>query len=240
MKTIGVIAEYNPFHLGHLYQIQKIRELYPDSVIIAIVSTNFTERGEISLLNKWDKAKICLEYGIDLVVELPTLYAIQSADIFAYGALKILNSFHIDTLVFGTESDNVRELWELANTQINNQEYDLLVKNYLNEGINYPTATSKALFRLTNIKIDKPNDLLALSYIKEIIKNNYAITPVSIKRTNDYHGTENKVTYKKFNMRSTKPCACMYAVRMLIVRISSKLTGRDFRPRFIHHRHMRG
>ena len=190
MKTIGIIAEYNPFHLGHIYQINKVKEMYPDSTIIAIISTNFTERGEISILNKWDKAKICLECGIDLVIELPTLYAIQSADIFAFGALKILNSLHIDTLIFGTECDDIENLIKLAHIQINNKEYNKLVQDYLDKGINYPTATSKALADLSNIKIDKPNDLLALSYIKEIIKNNYPITPISIKRTNDYHGKE--------------------------------------------------
>ena len=77
MKVIGIIAEYNPFHLGHLYQINKIKELYKDSIIIAIISTNFTQRGDISVLNKWDKTKICLEHNIDLVIELPTLYATQ-------------------------------------------------------------------------------------------------------------------------------------------------------------------
>ena len=187
MKKIGIIAEYNPFHLGHLYQINKIKEKYPDSLIIAIISTNFTQRGEISILNKWDKTKICLEYGIDLVVELPTLYATQSADIFAYAGVNILNNLGIDTLVFGTESDNIDNLVKLANTQLYDKKYNELVKKYLSLGINYPTAEAKALEIITNIKIDKPNDLLALSYIKEIIKNNYNITPISIKRTNDYH-----------------------------------------------------
>lgn len=186
-KIIGIIAEYNPFHLGHRYQINKIKELYPDSLIIAIISTSFTERGDISLLNKWNKTTICLKERIDLVIELPTLYATQSADIFAYGALSILNKFKIDTLVFGSETNNIDLLIELAKTQINNPKYPELVKNYLSLGLNYPTAMSKALKELTNIKIDKPNDLLALSYIKEIIKNNYPITPISIKRTNDYH-----------------------------------------------------
>ena len=190
MNIVGIIAEYNPFHNGHLYQINKVKEMYPNSLIIAIISTNYTERGEFSLLNKWDKTKICLEMDIDLVIELPTLYAIQSADIFASNTLKLLNSLKIDTLVFGSESDNIKELTTLANIQLNNNDYDILVKKYLEEGINYPTALSKALYELTNIKIDKPNDLLALSYVKEIIKNNYHITPVSIKRTNDYHGKE--------------------------------------------------
>lgn len=192
MNIIGIIAEYNPFHLGHLYQIKKIKEMYKDSTIIAIISTNFTQRGDISIINKWNKTKICLENEIDLVLELPTLYATQSSDIFAYGALKILNEFKIDTLIFGSETDNIETLYNLATIQLNNKKYDTLVQSYLKEGINYPTAMSKALKELTNITIDKPNDLLGLSYIKEIIKNKYNITPISIKRTNDYH--ENKIT----------------------------------------------
>lgn len=190
MKIIGIIAEYNPFHLGHLYQINKIKEIYPDSIIIAIISTNFTQRGDISIINKWNKTKICLDNNIDIVLELPYTYATQSADIFANGALKILNSMNIDTLVFGTEKDNINELIELAKIQIDNKEYDNIVKNYLSKGLNYPTAMSKALENISNIKIDKPNDLLALSYIKEIIKNNYKITPISIKRTIDYHSSD--------------------------------------------------
>ena len=188
MKIIGLIAEYNPFHNGHLYQINKIKELYPDSLIIAVISTNFTERGDISIINKWDKTKICLEYGIDLVIELPTLYATQSADMFSYGAIKILNSLGIDTLVFGTESDNIDDLVLMANTALNDKRYDKLVKKYLDTGVNYPTAKSKALYDITGKDISKPNDILALAYIKEIIKNKYAITPISIKRTNEYHG----------------------------------------------------
>ena len=188
MRIIGVVAEYNPFHLGHLYQINKIKELYPDSLIIVIISTCFTQRGDISIINKWDKTKICLEHGIDLVVELPTLYATQSADIFAHGAIEILNELGVDTLVFGSESNDVSSFIDLANIQLNNKEYDLLVKEYLSRGMNYPTAMSRALKDIANKKVNEPNDLLALSYIKKIIKNNYNISPISIKRTNNYHG----------------------------------------------------
>ena len=102
MKIIGIVAEYNPFHNGHKYQIDKIKEKYKDSLIIICMSSTFTQRGNLSILNKWDKTKICLEYNIDLVIELPTLYGTQSADMFAYAAINILNSLHIDTLVFGT------------------------------------------------------------------------------------------------------------------------------------------
>ena len=187
MKIIGIIAEYNPFHLGHLYQINKVKEMYPDSIIIAIISTHFTQRGDISIINKWDKTKICLEHNIDIVVELPTLYATQSSDIFAASALKLLNEMKVNTLVFGSESDDIDTLYKLADTQLNNPKYNELVKKYLSDGINYPTAMSKALKTILNITIEKPNDLLGLSYVKEIIKNNYKIKPITIKRSNDYH-----------------------------------------------------
>ncbi len=191
MKVIGLIAEYNPFHLGHLYQIKKIKEIFPNSLIIAIISTNFTQRGDISIINKWEKTEISLNYGIDLVLELPTLYATQSADIFAYGAINILSKFKIDTLVFGSECGDTEKLKKLAEIQLNNSRYQPLVKKYLDTGLNYPTAMNKALTELGGINIESPNDLLGLSYIKEIIKNNYKITPLAIKRTNDYH--ENKI-----------------------------------------------
>lgn len=189
MNVIGIVCEYNPFHLGHAYQLNKIKEMFHDSIIIVICSTNFTQRGDVSIINKWDKTKIALEYGVDIVVELPFGYATQSSDIFAKGALEILNYLKIDTLVFGSESNNIDSLIELANTQLNNPQYNIIVKKYLDNGFNYPTALSKALLDITNKTIDKPNDLLGLAYVKEILKNNYNIKPISIKRTNDYHGT---------------------------------------------------
>lgn len=188
MRVIGIICEYNPFHLGHLYQIKKIKETIPDSLIICIFNGTFMQRGEVSIINKWDKTRICLEYGIDMVVELPFVFATQSSDIFAHGALKILNNLHVDTLVFGSESNNVEILKTLAMTQINNEAFDNKVHEYLDKGVNYPTALSKTLEVITKYRIKEPNDILAVSYIKEIIKNNYSIEPVAIKRTNDYHG----------------------------------------------------
>lgn len=190
MNTIGVIAEYNPIHLGHIYQIKKIKELYPNSIIIVITNSCFSQRGEINILNKWNKTKLSLDNNIDLVVELPFAYATQSADIFAKGALAILNHLKIDTLVFGSESNDIDKIIKIAKTQLNNKEYDDLVKTYLDKGINYPTALSKALKDFLNYTITEPNDLLALSYVKEILRNNYKIKPVSIKRTTDYHNKE--------------------------------------------------
>lgn len=192
MKTIGLIAEYNPFHNGHKYQIDKIKEKYPDSTIIVVISGCFTERGEISILNKWDKASLALEYGCDLVVELPFIFSTQSSDIFAKGAVEILNSLNIDTLIFGSESNDLEKLTKVACTQLYNETYDLLVKTYLDEGYNYPTSMNKALEDCIHISINEPNDLLGISYIKEVFKQNKKIDIEIIKRTNSYHSKDLK------------------------------------------------
>ena len=85
MDVIGVIAEYNPFHNGHLYHIKEIKRMYPNSIIVAVISTSFLQRGEVSILNKWDKTKICLENNIDIVIELPFVFSRQSAAVLSYG-----------------------------------------------------------------------------------------------------------------------------------------------------------
>lgn len=189
VMTIGIICEYNPFHNGHLYHINKIKKMHPNSTIILVMSGNFTQRGDISIINKWDKTDIALYYGIDLVVELPFKYATQSADTFAYGAINILKQLKVNKLIFGSEENDIDKLINMANIQLS-LEYQSLVKNYLNEGLNYPTATSKAFSKSIGYTIDSPNDLLGLSYIKEIIKQKTNIEPITIKRTNDYHSTK--------------------------------------------------
>ena len=187
MKKIGVIAEYNPFHNGHLYHLNKIKEMYKDSYIILILIGNFTQRGEISVINKWDKTKIALEYGYDLVVELPFLYATQAANYYASGAIKLLNYLKCDYLVFGSETNDIDLFKKLVDITYNNKEYELLVKKYIDKGLNYPTASSYALKDISNTVIDKPNDVLGLEYVRQIKLQNSNIIPVSIKRTNNYH-----------------------------------------------------
>ena len=193
MEIVGIITEYNPFHNGHKYHIDKIKEKYKDSIIIAVTSSSFTQRGDISILNKWEKTKIALNNNIDIVIELPFIYSTQSADIFAKGALKLLNELKINKLIFGSESNDIEKLKNIANLQINNKEFDQEVKKYLNEGNNYPTSLSKAITKFNIENIQNPNDLLGISYIKEIIKNNYNIVPETIKRTNNYHGNNETI-----------------------------------------------
>lgn len=184
MEIIGIICEYNPFHNGHLLHIRKIKELYPNSLIILVLNGYFLERGDISCLTKEDKTTIVLNHDVDLVLELPVIFGTQSADIFANTAINILNFFKVNKIVFGSECNDI-SLLETITDYILNDEYQNNVKMLLKSGINYPTALAKAI--PTTFDFNNPNDLLAISYIKAIKKNNFSIKPITIKRTNDYH-----------------------------------------------------
>lgn len=180
---VGIIAEYNPFHNGHLYHINKVKEMFKDKTIVLVLVGNFLNRGEISIIDKYDKTKLALFYGVDLVVELPFIFAVQSADTYALGAITILNYLKCEYLIFGSETNDIEKLKIIANQE------NLDLSEYLKQGFNYPTSLSKAIMDKTNIKIDTPNDLLGISYIKAINKIKSNIKPITIKRTNNYHDT---------------------------------------------------
>lgn len=202
-KIIGIVVEYNPFHNGHLYQINKIKEKYKDSLIIVCMSSSFTQRADASILNKWDKTKVALENNVDIVIELPYIYSTQSSDIFASKAVQLLNHLKINTLCFGSETENIDDIVNSAKIQLNNNDFDNKVKEYLDLGINYPTALNNALKDLNAKEINTPNDLLAISYIKEILKNNLNIEIFNIKRTNDFHDiTSNDDVISASNIRN--------------------------------------
>ena len=182
METIGIICEYNPFHNGHVYHINKIKEMYPDSIIILCVNGYFGERGDVSILSKEDKTKLALNNGVNIVVELPFVFASNSADTFAEASVKILNYLKVDKIIFGSESNDINKLTLIAKKQLE-EDFSLKIKEEIKKGINYPTALNKAI----SSNIDSPNDLLGISYIKSIIKNKLKIEPICIKRTNDFH-----------------------------------------------------
>ena len=192
MVNVGIIAEYNPFHNGHIYHLKKVKELFPDSYITLVLAGNFTQRGDASVINKWDKTKLALLYNIDLIVELPFNIATSSADIYARGAIEILNKLNCDYLVFGSETSDIDLFYELAKITKSNKVYDEKIKEYMKLGYSYPKASSLSLYDISGKTIDKPNDVLVLEYIKSIISLNSKIKPISIKRTNDYN--EDKIT----------------------------------------------
>lgn len=187
MKSIGIIAEYNPFHNGHLYHINEIKKQEKNAIIVLVITGNYTQRGDVAIIDKWKRTEIAITAGADLVIELPFPFSTQSADYFSYGAITLLEKLKVNKLIFGSESDNVNDLETIASCQLNNDEFDKLVKIYSKMGYNYPTSLSLSIKDLTNKIIKAPNDLLGISYVKTIKKHNYKIIPQTIKRTNDYH-----------------------------------------------------
>lgn len=187
MKIIGIICEYNPFHNGHLYHLKKVKEMYPDSLIILVLNGYFLERGDVSIISKKNKTNLALLHGIDIVLELPFVYGTQSADIFANASITILEELKCDYVIFGSECNDLEKLNKITDYTLNNSDlYNQEVKKYLDEGLNYPTALAKAI----NIDFDfNSNDLLGISYLKSIKLNKYKIKPLTIKRTNDYLDT---------------------------------------------------
>jgi predicted nucleotidyltransferase len=188
--STGIICEYNPFHNGHKYHIEKIKEKYKDDTIILVMSSHFLQRGESSIMDKWKKTEVALLEGVDLVIELPFVFSSQGADIFAKGAIEILDSLNVDRIVFGSETNDIEILKDMASVQIGNSKFNKLVKDYIDEGVNYPTAVSKAIKILTKCETNSPNDLLGICYIKEIMKQKSKIKPECILRTNDFHSKD--------------------------------------------------
>lgn len=190
MESIGIIAEYNPFHNGHLYQIQKIKNSFPNATIIVAMSGNFTQRGDPAILDKWTRAQLAIQNGADLVVEIPYAFVTQSADYFSYAAITLLEKLKVEKLIFGSESNCIEDLIQIAKAQLGEKDFDKLVKIYSKFGYNYPTSLSLALKDLTGKVIKTPNDILGITYIKTILKYQYKIKPVAIQRTNEYHCKE--------------------------------------------------
>ena len=117
MDAVGIICEYNPFHNGHLYHINEVKKMYPNSILVLILNGYFLERGDVSLESKEEKTRLALKYGVDLVVEHPFVFASSSADIFAESAIEILNNLKVKHIVFGSESNDTNKLTRLAKEQ---------------------------------------------------------------------------------------------------------------------------
>lgn len=189
-NVLAVIAEYNPFHNGHLYQFQKAKKDTDSKYSIAILGGNFTQRGSTSIIDKWSKAQMALDNGFDLVVELPLLYSISSAENFAEGAIKLLDSMKIvDFLSFGTETNNLEILDRIATILYEEPKaFKSLLSIELRKGVSFPKARSNALMMyLKDIKkyaniLSSPNNILAIEYLKALKKYKSIIKPYSIQR----------------------------------------------------------
>ena len=198
---LGIVSEYNPFHNGHLHHLQKSKELTKTDFSVVVMSGNFVQRGDTSLVNKWVKTEMALEAGVDLVIELPTVYAISSAENFADGAVKILNSLGVvDFISFGSEIGEIAPLNDVANILYQEpKEFSSLRTAQLKSGLSYPRAREIALSQFFgNSKryseiLNNPNNILGIEYLKSLKKHRSHITPLTIKRDySDYNSKQVK------------------------------------------------
>ena len=183
MKTIGIICEYNPFHNGHAHQLHTLASKCPDALRICIMSGSFVQRGEPALFSKFDRARWAILGGADVVIELPTLYSLGSAQLFGTGAIRMVKALSIDTLSFGSETTNLNTLIGIAK-RMDCESTQNELRNYLNEGMSYGTAFRKAL---GSEMLSTPNALLGLEYIRAGLKYHPDLAYIPIQRTSDHH-----------------------------------------------------
>lgn len=189
-NVLAIIGEYNPFHNGHLYHLNESKAKVGATYTIAIMSGNFVQRGNASIVDKWTKTKMALLNGIDLVIELPCIYSISSAENFAMGAIKILNSLKIiDRISFGVEAEDIEVLKKFADILTDEPaEFKSLLSHELSKGVSFPKARENALLMyLNDIRkyanvLSSPNNILAIEYLKAMNITNSSITPVAVKR----------------------------------------------------------
>ncbi|MBN4083533.1 nucleotidyltransferase [Mycoplasma sp. CSL10137] len=195
-RKVGIVVEYNPFHNGHIYQLEWIKNKFPNSRIYVAISHKFSQRGEFICTSYWKRRKIAKKYGVSKFIKLDVNISSQAAHIFAQKSIEKLYKKGIDTLVFGSETSDINVFKKIAETINNNKDkYNYLVKKYLKQGGNsFPRASNLALNELSGANISMPNDILGLEYVKTIINNNYKIEPYCHTRTIEFHSnnTNNK------------------------------------------------
>lgn len=201
---LGIVSEYNPFHNGHLRHLQQSKKLTNTAFSVAVMSGNFVQRGDTSLVDKWAKTEMALQAGVDLVIELPTIYALSSAENFADGAVKILNSLGVvDYISFGSEIGEIGPLDDVANILYKEpKEFSSLITTQLKSGLSYPRAREIALQQFFgNSKkysevLNNPNNILGVEYLKSLKRRKSNIVPITIKRDySDYNSQTIKNGY---------------------------------------------
>ena len=216
-NVLGIICEYNPFHNGHLYHLNEAKKVTNSDYSVAIISGNFAQRGEPSIVSKWAKTEMALKCGVDLVLELPVIYSISSAENFAYGATKILDSLDIvDYLAFGSECGDITILDDIVQVLIEEPKaYRTLLSHELSTGVSYPKAREKALLmylanmrRFANV-LSSPNNILGIEYLKALKKQNSIIQPVTIKRQESDHNNNMFTSSSRFASGSAIRSACL-------------------------------
>lgn len=197
MIAIGIVAEYNPFHTGHLLQINTLKNNYPNAIIIAIMSGSFVQRGEPALLDKFKRARMAISAGCDVVFELPSYFAMSNAEQFAAGAIREMSLLNINYCSFGAENADLGILKEIAQVFIDDK-FSIKIKKILKDGVSYPTAMQLALDEY-NPNLGKflnyANNLLGIEYIKASLKYNLNMEFIPIKRNSNHRENEKLEKY---------------------------------------------
>lgn len=205
MNITGIIAEYNPLHNGHIYHLVETKKICSSDGIVCIMSGNFVQRGEPALIDKWNRAKSAILSGIDLVIELPCIYSLSSAEFFAFGAVSLLNSLGIvNSLCFGSESGNIENIECIANI-LNREpeEYKNYLKYNLSRGLSFPKSRMEAVKKfmiknshsfLDESEMKYSNNVLGIEYCKSLKKLNSAIKPYTVKRKGNLY-TDTNLSY---------------------------------------------
>ncbi|GAA0365493.1 nucleotidyltransferase [Alkalibacterium iburiense] len=195
MKACGIVAEYNPFHNGHLYQLKKAKEQSGADVMVAAMSGNFLQRGEPALLDKWSRASTALENGVDIVVEIPVAFSVQPADYFSMGAITILNALMCDTLSFGSESGKGEDFLQAAQLYIENEDViNHHFQSQQRQEYTYArnlTGVLESLFPEFPIDLSQPNNVLGFTYAKEIISQKSKLSIVTVPRKESHYHEQN-------------------------------------------------
>lgn len=204
MEITGIVAEYNPFHNGHLYQIQETKKSLSSDAIIAVMSGNFSQRGEATITHKYNRTQMALSNGVDLVLELPVVAATASAEHFAYGSIRLLWQTGIVTsLSFGSECGKLTQLMPIADALIVEKEtINVSIQHYLKKGLSYPKAREQSLIDFFSLPtsaslsgsidvLKSPNNILGIEYLKALRQFNAAIKPYTIKREGAHYHAPN-------------------------------------------------
>ena len=197
-NVLGIVAEYNPFHNGHLYHLNESKKITNADYTVCVMSGNFMQRGDAAIMDKWSRTQMALKSGVDLVIELPLVYSISSAENFAYGSMNILDKLGIVNYVsFGSEVGDLEILNSIAEILCNEpKEYVSLLNHELAKGVSYPKAREKALLMyLNDIRkyanvLSNPNNILGIEYLKALKNLKSNLEPITVKRKNaDYNST---------------------------------------------------
>lgn len=251
MKVTGLIAEYNPFHNGHLYHIQKSKEYTNADYLIVVMSGDYVQRGTPAIMDKYLRTQMALESGADLVLLLPVAYSCASAEYFAMGAVTLLDKLGVvDSICFGTESGNLKLLSKIASLlTTESPEFKKSLKSSLKEGNSYPCARNKAILacqdfcesssstyeEISNV-LSEPNNILGIEYLKALFKRNSAINPITIPRiVSHYHDTALKEQFSSasairhlFKQSSSFPFSIKQAVPAPLFSLYQKYYGQTY------------